>query len=492
MKLLKIKTMKPSFNIIYIFCALSIISFESCKKWVEVDPPIQSIVGKEIYNTNSGAASVLTGIYRTMIQGSFIQGMNGISLRAGLSADELTLDAGNLDPDLENLYKNTLDKNLGGIFWGDLYSYVFRVNAAIEGINSAKDLSADVKKQLLGEAKFIRAFCYFYLVNLYGDVPLLISTDFKVNSVAPRADKALVYQQMIADLLDAQGALSDNYVGDDARSVTTERVRPCKAAATALLARVYLYNKQWDKAETEASAVINNGNFSLIPLEEVFLLNSKETIWSLQIINTAYNQDGMLFNLQTADNGPNPGSGRPVYLSEQLAGAFEPGDNRKSKWVGAITANVTSYPFANKYKTDLSMFGSTTVTEYPMVLRLAEQYLIRAEARAQQGKLMGANTAESDLNTIRARAGLGGTSATSQADMLAAILAERRVELFTEWGNRWFDLKRTNEIDNVMPSICIIKGGAWAPSEALYPIPIGDIKSNPSLRGHQNPGYPEQ
>lgn len=484
--------MRPSFNIIYIFCAFSIISFGSCKKWVEVDPPIQAIVGKEIYNTNSGAASVLTGIYRTMMQESFIQGMSGISLRTGLSADELTLDAGNLDPELENLYQNNLDKGMGIFFWSDLYSYVFRVNAAIEGINGAKDLSADVKKQLLGEAKFTRAFCYFYLVNLYGDVPLLTSTDFKVNSVAPRASKSLVYQQMTADLLDAQAALNDNYVGDDAISVTTERVRPCKAAAMALLARVYLYTKQWDKAETEATTVISNSNFSLTPLDEVFLLNSKETIWSLRIFNTGDNQDGVLFNLQAADNGPNPGAGRPAYLSEQLAGAFEPGDNRKSKWVGTITANATAYPFANKYKTDIAMFGSSAVTEYPMMLRLAEQYLIRAEARAQQGKLTGTNTAESDLNAIRARAGLGGTSATSQADMLAAILAERRVELFTEWGNRWFDLKRTDQIDIVMPPVCVIKGGVWAPSEALYPIPVRDIISNPSLRGHQNPGYPEQ
>jgi hypothetical protein len=124
-----------------------------------------------------------------------------------------------------------------------------------------------------------------------------------------------------------------------------------------------------------------------------------------------------------------------------------------------------------------------------MVLRLGEQYLIRAEARAQQGKVTGAGSAEEDLDAIRTRAGLSPTTASTQAQMLDAILQERRVELFAEWGHRWLDLKRTNTIDQVMSVVAPSKGGVWESYKALYPIPFNELLLNPKLKP-QNPGYP--
>lgn len=488
MKRLKRKEIMYLSTILISICILSVFSLAGCKKLIEIDSPIQVIVGKEIYNSNSGAASVLTGIYVQMAEDSFVHGGRGVSINTGLSSDELSLYDGNNNLTFENLYRNNPVVVLGNGLWSDLYGYVFRANAAIEGIEGSGSISGPVKKQLLGEAKFIRALCYFYLVNLYGDVPVLTSTNFKVNIAAPRVAVTSVYQQIISDLLEAKEGLSENYLGADIVSSTSERVRPNKFAAAALLSRVYLYTGQWDKAETEASIIIANNNYTLVGLEKVFLMNSKETVWALQARTTVGNdQDGALLNLLPSENGPS--IFRPIYLSVQLWNAFEPGDHRKSEWIGAITANGTTYPYANKYKTNAI---SSVITEYPMVFRLGEQYLIRAEARVQQDKIIGANSAKSDLDAIRIRAGLGETTAANKADILAAIFKERRVELFTEWGNRWFDLKRTNQIDKVMPAVCIAKNAVWASFKALYPIPAGDIKANPSLRGHQNAGYPEQ
>ena len=115
-----------------------------------------------------------------------------------------------------------------------------------------------------------------------------------------------------------------------------------------------------------------------------------------------------------------------------------------------------------------------------MVLRLADIYLIRAEAAARLG-----NTAEAldDLNLVRARAGLGASTASVQDDVVNAILHERQVELFTEWGNRWFDLKRTGTVDAVMAPL---KPG-WQPTAALYPVPQTQLNVNGALK--QNPGY---
>ena len=124
------------------------------------------------------------------------------------------------------------------------------------------------------------------------------------------------------------------------------------------------------------------------------------------------------------------------------------------------------------------------MSEYIIVLRLAEQYLIRAEARAQQGNLTGAIE---DLDIIRARAGLPHTAATTREDLLHAIAHERQVELFTEWGHRWFDMKRTNTIDIIMPAVCEQKGGTWDSRWSLYPIPLKEVQRAPNIK--QNPGY---
>jgi starch-binding outer membrane protein, SusD/RagB family len=470
-----------------VFILISGFYLSGCKKIIEVNPPIQSIIGNEIYNSNTSAASVLTGIYASMSEGSFAHGLSGISFATGLTSDELTLFAGNTNPGFEFLYQNAPASELGNFFWSDLYGYIFRCNGAIEGINKSNGISDGLKQQLVGEAKFIRAFCYFYLVNLYGDVPLLTSTDPKINAIAARSDKTLIYQRIIDDLLEAQQLLNSNFVGADGITSTMERVRPTKYAATALLSRVYLYTEQWDKAESEAASLISNAFFALTPLEQVFLMNSTETIWSLQSrLPTSNNLDGIVFNFLDTDDGPN--SNHPVYLSKSLLESFEPGDNRKNRWIDSVTTNGATYFYANKYKTDRA---SVSVTEYPMMLRLAEQYLIRAEARAQQGNIMGLNTAESDLNVIRARAALAGTMALTKEGMLSAILHERKHELVTEWGHRWLDLKRTGTIDAVMTEVAPGKGGVWSSFKALYPIPVYDIQVNPSLRGDQNPGYPE-
>jgi hypothetical protein len=145
------------------------------------------------------------------------------------------------------------------------------------------------------------------------------------------------------------------------------------------------------------------------------------------------------------------------------------------------TTPVTTLYYANKYK---ALGGAATVTEYPILMRFAEQYLIRAEARAQQNNLSGAAT---DLNTIRSRAGLTATTATTQTDMLNAVYHERQVELFTEWGHRWFDLKRTGNIDAVMTTVAPAKGTTWSSYKQLMPIPPSDILADPNIK--QNQGY---
>jgi len=471
-----------------IICWLSpmLLFIVSCKKLVEVPGPTTSMRSANVFSNDATSIAVLTGIYTSLSQWGVTYGLPAMSVYPGLSSDEQILYAPGSNTSYLPVYQNNLTvANLpGGLdIWTSTYGLIYRCNLAIEGLTNNTALTPAVEQQLMGEAKFTRAFCYFYLVNLYGDVPLVTSTSYTINATLPRTPKDQVYRQMIADLTEAAGVMSDHYVDATLANASSERVRPIKWAANALLARTYLYTGKYDSAEMQATAVINNTSlYRLTGRDTVFLKNSNEAIWQIQPVNIGQNtSDGLFFILPSS--GPNYSS--TTYLSNHLIDSFETGDQRLVDWVNSVTVPVggvpTTYFYPYKYKVNAP---NVAVTEYEMVMRLAEQYLIRAEARAQQGHL---SDAAADLNVVRARAGLGNTGASTQPELFAAVQHERQTELFTEWGNRWLDLKRTGKVDAIMTLVTPEKGGVWKTTQQFYPVPLTDIKYDPNMV--QNPGY---
>jgi hypothetical protein len=470
---------------------LLLMEWSSCKKFVEVKAPDTSVNDENIYTSDATAIAALTGIYAQMssnVRGTF-GGTTGISLTTALSADELTLASVVTNEALNVGYKNQLrtgpNDSYGTQFWVGGFSYIFMCNAAIEGLNKSASLTPMIKSQLLGEAKFLRAFFFFYLVNFYGDAPLVLITNPNVNGTLSRSSKEQVYAQIIDDLKEVQNMLGPSFLDATLLRSTSERVRPTKWAATALLARTYLYMGQYSNAEAEANKIISHTvSFSLSLLNAVFLKNSSEAIWQLQPVDAGRNtEDAMTFILPST--GPNA-SVNPVYLSRQVLGAFEAGDGRRKAggWVDSVNVGGTTYFYPAKYRA--TTISGSSFTEYLMMFRLAEQYLIRAEARAQLNNIQGA---KDDLNVIRTRAGLPTTNANDQPSLLNAILKERQTELFTELGHRWLDLKRTGKVDEVMTIVTPLKGNptGWKSWQQLYPIPFNDIQLNPNLV--QNGGY---
>lgn len=447
---------------------LSVFLMGSCRKFVEIGPPKTQLVSQTVFENSQTATAALTSIYARMIGD---QMSYKIPLQTGLYGDELE----NFSTGQTAFYTDGVDAkvNSPSDTWTNGYNYIYQCNAVIAGITGS-GLDTKVKTQLIAEAQFARAYWYFYIINLYGDAPLVLTTEYHVSGVASRTPTAQVYAQIITDLKAAYANLNTNYVDATDIASTTERVRPNKSVAAALLARVYLYNNSFADAEAQASLVINNANYKLEPLDNVFLINSQEAIWQIPppTVDNSYNTpEGFGFILTAAPSSS--------ALSQQLLNAFEDGDQRRSHWVGSITDGKTYY-FPYKYKQQ----ESQTVSEYSTALRLAEQYLIRAEARAQQNNLSGA---VDDLNKIRSRSGLPNTTATNQQALLDAILHERQVELFTEWGHRWLDLKRTGKADAVMGVVAPEKGGTWSSKKQLWPIPQADLLNDPHLS--QNPGY---
>lgn len=482
-------------NIVIIVMICCSIAFSSCKKLVNVDGPKTSVSSKDVFNNDQTAAGALSALYVNLGSSSNLLNtyLIGLSCVAGLSADELTYFSGASPSILTPYYRNDLINTNGySDIWHEVYSNMFTVNSAIEGIVQSYNLTPVVKDQLLGEAKFMRAFYYFYLVNLYGEVPLVLSTEYNVNALISKSSKDEVYRQIIKDLKDAKSLLSDKYLKGDAKTIYSngleERVRPTKWAAMALLARTYLYNKEWANAEGQSTEILaNKSQYDLIPLNDVFLKNSKESIWQLPPTGNGFNTiEANTFVLPPEG----PSDMYPVYLSKELILVFENQDLRKSIWTGNVTIGSIKYYYPLKYKVIRSSNADAPVTEYSTVLRLAEQYLIRAEARARQGNLDGAIE---DLDLIRNRAGLNLIKTSSpyitQENLTKTVLNEKRLELFTEWGHRWLDLKRTGEIDEVMKNITPIKGNTsgWKSYQQYYPIYLNELQSNPNLV--QTTGY---
>lgn len=445
----------------------------ACAQFLDIDEPKNQVVGGTAYKDDASATSAIIGIYTKMMEApAFASG--SITLQAGFSADEFNHSV------VSGFQANSLlpaDPVLKNSLWEPGYKYIYYANSLLEGISGSTNVSLSVRRMLEGEAKFIRAFAFFYLTNLFGDVPLITTTDYKKNEVFHRTPQAEVYQQIISDLKDAQDLLSADY-----SIYSNERIRPNKSAATALLARVYLYTEKWSDAEDAATLVIDNtALYSLQDsVDEVFLAKVKqqpnsEVLWQLAPVSISYTFEKMLFDF----TGPTSSN----LLCGSVVNAFEAGDMRKKHWIGSAIVDKKLYFFPSKYKANDQ--APEAAKEYSMVLRLAEQYLIRAEARAQQNKLTEAIV---DLDTIRRRAGLPLIQITKpgigKQELIDAIMQERRIEFVAEWGHRWFDLKRTQLANTVLPSA----KADWQPTDILYPIPQSEIDNNPNLLP-QNEGY---
>ncbi len=459
-------------NITKAFLLLT-INFFSCSEFLEIDDPSTQVNSNSIFEDDAAAFSAITGIYSEMMSSSGFAsgGLSSVTLLAGRSGDDFKSYSKNATAEFSTNEITENNSFLNNSLWKEVYRYVYNVNAIIEGLNRSSGITVPLKKQLQGEAKFLRAFCYFYLVNFFNEVPLITSTDYRTNSVASRVEASEVYKLIITDLIEAKTLLADDYSFS-----AEEKARPNKWAAVALLSRVYLYTQSWVEAEMESSLLIDNNSFALEnDLNAVFLKNSNEAIWQLiPHKGTTNTKEGAIFILTSVPN--------EVSLTDNLVESFEAEDLRKAKWIGTATIAGTLFNYAYKYKVK----SGAELQEYSMVFRLAEQYLIRAEAKANQGKLMDALI---DLDTIRQRAGVSKYQETdpaiSKENLLLAIEKERRLELFAEWGHRWLDLKRTDRADEVLSSKI---GSSWQSTDILYPIPFTEIQNNTNLLP-QNPGY---
>jgi hypothetical protein len=427
-------------------------SLAACNSILDENPVDELPIDRAITNA-AGARAALAGAYNALQSDSYYGG--DFPFFGDLSADNAvhtgtftsyaTADANQLRGDNATVYD----------VWTALYDGINRVNTILEKVPPLPDLEESEKNEILGEAQALRALHYHNLVKLYGDVPLRLATVSSVEEAATieRSPVADVYARIRADLEAAEGRVT--------QTETATRVTP--GAVDALQARVALYEGDYGTAVAEADEVLEQGYTLAATYPDLFDPEGQDTpedIFKVIFSAQQFTLIGFYYNLDEGRGELAP--------SQSLIDAYDPADERLA-WsiLGTEEGDASGVKFP-----------TTIGAEDFHVIRLAEVILIKAEALARQDDLVGAVDA---YNLIRERASLPlhtlGTEVTSQADVLAAIDLERRLELAME-GDRWPDLVRTGRAVEVM---------GIPEFQTLYPIPRAEIDVAPGLT--QNPGY---
>jgi hypothetical protein len=459
-------------KVLTLFCVIG-LTFTSCDKFLETPLPNDQLATETVFQSKETIRDLVNGMYN-----AYASQHSGFIVRNNASlADEATVAThpGSALGDL--IFANLTSQNGVQMTWETLYKSIYRANLLIENLPNVPVtiLSEADRKLYLAAARFIRAETHFYLVNSWGNVPLVLSTDATVNSTKAQSPAADVYASVVSDL---EAAVADLPVNVSALPTIHNKFQ-----AQAMLARVYLYLERWADAEAAATSVISSGKYQLVTvLGDVFKKGSPESIFSIAEYSTSrlYVNRAPLGWISLPTSAASI-TGTP-YIPDQILSKVQTGDQR---WVnGNWVAILFTKTYQNKYRHNSSA-ADAAIAAYPQqyfLLRYSEQFLIRAEARAQQNKI---TDAAADINVIRKRAGLPNTTAADKTSLLVAIENERLFELFWE-GHRWPDLARTNRLNDVLGTLPWKKDN-WKSTYRFWPIHDRDMIANSKLK--QNPGY---
>ncbi|SHK68872.1 RagB/SusD family nutrient uptake outer membrane protein [Epilithonimonas mollis] len=451
---------------IILFCSFYLIS---CEKFLEVDDPNNQISQSMVFKDKGLAYAALSDVYTNLRANTLLNGsLYGVGTLMGCYTDELN-SVSNQSLDFKSFFDLSVQQNTTVVntIWVNAYKQIYAVNNIIEGVGkSTAYLDQQTIDQILGEAYFIRGFLHFYLVNLYGDVPYITTTDYLQNQSVSRQSVDNVYVHIEEDYQKADQYLTDQYP-------TANRTRINRSGVRLALARLYLYKQEWAKASLMADLVIQNPLYTMEQdISKTFLKDSKSAIWQFMPLEAGVNTlEGQYYIFVTLPP-------QNVVLSQNLLDSFEPGDQRKQKWTKTLSNAAMSYAYPYKYTQNNKTSSSL---EFSIVLRVEEAYLISAEAENELGNTQ---TAINRLNQLRQRAGLAGLGGLSQQQVRTAVMDERRHELFTEFGHRFFDLKRKGLLNTYMATV----KSSWKDYMSLLPLPENELIANPSLKP-QNNGY---
>ena len=449
-----------------LFFTASAILFSSCKKFLDLKP-IDSPTEDNFYVDEKGLQGGLTAAYDALQD-------NGLYGNVLLSLTEIRSDnmedndqgaSGGVRYQIESFAERP-DNTLVTEAWLATFKAIYRCNVVL---SRAPEIAMDStrKKQIVGQASFLRALNYFNATRLWGRVPLITSPQTSAEARSnTRADTAAIYDQIISDLTVAVNSLPTSW--PDA-----QRGKATSYAARGLLGKVYLYQKKYDLAVTTIEPLItaiNAGTIvALVPQPSTFpnaMKTSKDIIFSARFLS-----GGIGESVHQNNRFRNVGGNNAVIMPPSL---FETGDNRK-----ALVA-PTSAGGERPGKYNGPQVNNEVSMDMPIV-RAAEAMLIYAEAL---NEISYPNTnAFTALNAVRTNAeipALTSADLPNQASFRDAVYKERRLELALE-TDRWFDIVRTGQMPVIFPLV--------TPFRKVYPIPQTEIQNISNQTGWQNEGY---
>lgn len=446
-------------RLIYILLPFALLA-QSCKKFLDVQPEQQVDASVAITNLGSAEAAV-NGLYNRLGSDGYY-GSNYIAL-SYLSGGDIQWTGSQSAPAQIANRALTADNGNVASSWGAIYRTILSANYIIDIIPQLTDpLFTQAKKdQFLGEAYFIRALAYFDLARAWGGVQLIVKPTYSPSDQEGIRRSSLdeTYTFVLADLDKAETLLPE----------TVNRNRATRKTVWALKARYHLYRQQWDKAEEFATKIIGDAsNYKLLkPYNAFFTNNATNTAES--VLELAYS-NSFKNNHYNWWLPPALGGRREWAPNAALVASLNDpavGGNRSA--VLGQTAPPGNLWYGKLY------YRNPTGTDPSYIIRVAELYFIRSEARIKQNNLPGAIQ---DLDAVRDRAGLPPTTAVTADELLLAIENERRVEFAFE-ADRWFNLVRTGRAAAVL--------NVTDPNKLLFPIPASEILADKSL--DPNPGY---
>ncbi|MDB5013828.1 MAG: hypothetical protein JWQ25_2030 [Daejeonella sp.] len=468
----------------------------SCSKLDE--KPESFAVASEFYKNEDQARGAVNASYRKLYETG--QSLYNSLLQIGV---EMATDDYEAGPRARNAHVRALSglthdasNDRMEQLWKQSYDAINTSNIAVDKIAEipAANISDAKRKQFINEAKFLRALHYFNLVRWFGDVPLVLHSTTSLNPDDLYVEKSaenLVYDQIIKDLLDAEGLPSaKEYSASDVGRAT-------RGAAKSLLSKVYLTHKEWQKAANKAKEVIDSQDYALFEnFADVFNVatkNGKEHIFSAQFKGNANYQGNSLASRSAANEVPgiNGDYADALHKASGLYASFSDNDTRKAvtfitQMVSPVDGKTYTFePHLHKYY-DPSVVGNQGQSSKNLpIIRYAEVLLIYAEAlnEVNHGPTLEAYAA---IDAVRSRAGIAKLQDLSpgltEIGFRDSVFQERRKELVFEY-QRWFDLVRRGA-DYYVTTLKAAGKTLAAPRHIHFPTPQRELNLNPKLKQH--------
>lgn len=449
-----------------IISACLIAALTSCESFLDLKP-IDFPTEETFYTDVKGLEGAVIGAYDELQSGD--QYGSKFLLLMETRGDNVTNNnsggGGGVSYQIEVFTDTPANSNFSAS-WLSVYTSIYRCNLILQNAETVQ-MSDEQRTKIVGQASFIRALSYFNAVRLWGKIPLITKTQTVAEARNnKRADESVIYEQIIQDLGKAK-ALPKSWAAG-------ERGRVTSYAASALLAKVYLYQKRYGDVVTELKPLVDaihaGKDLSLVPMPQSFpnnLKTSKDIIFAAQ-----YLKGGVGESVAENSRYNNNDSGNEINLPQS---AFEDGDNRK-----AMVAPTGNAKRPEKFNAPAE--NKETSQDFP-ILRCAEVMLMYAEALNETTTAYPDTEAFAALNDVRNNAGLGNKTVTdypTKDDFRKAVWNERRLELALEC-DRWFDIVRTGQFETVFPGVATYR--------QIYPIPQTEIENVNDRAGWQNPGY---